>query len=127
MKNQALVISIVAAIICLPGRLLEAREEVDRDLLSQSRSQESVGRSVQSTVADLESLLADLESNGLIEENMIEKMRDAKQALNSIGEENIPAATEKLRAAALSAVGRGERLLQANREVDGILLSLIHI
>lgn len=124
MKNQALVISIVAAIICLPGRLLEAREEVDRDLLSQSRSQESVGRSVQSTVADLESLLADLESNGLIEENMIEKMRDAKQALNSIGEENIPAATEKLRSAALSAVGRGERLLQANREVDGILKEL---
>ena len=124
MKNQALVISIVAAIICLPGRLLEAREEVDRDLLSQSRLQESVGRSVQSTVADLESLLADLESNGLIEENMIEKMRDAKQALNSIGEENIPAVTEKLRSAALSAVGRGERLLQANREVDGILKEL---
>ena len=78
------------------GTPSRGREEVDRDLLSQSRSQESVGRSVQSTVADLESLLADLESNGLIEENMIEKMRDAKQALNSIGEENIPAVTEKI-------------------------------
>lgn len=124
MKKPVPLLYLVAAIFLLPRPFLDAREKVDRDLLSQSRSQESVGRSVQSAVADLESLLDDLESNGLIEESMIEKMRTAQKVLNSIGEENIPAATAKLKAAALGVVGRSDNLLQANSEVEGILNEL---
>ena len=115
-------VAVALAIISMSG--LNASEEVDRELLSQSRSQQSVGRSVQSTIYDLENLIADLESNGLIEEDMVGKMRAAREVLNSIGEENIPEATAKLRAAALSAVGRSENLARATSEVDSILLDL---
>ena len=101
--------------------ILNARNDVDHELLSQSRSQQSVGRSVQSTVNDLENLIADLESNGLIDESMVEKMRVAREVLNSISEDNIPEATARLRAAALSTIGRRENLTQASGEIDRIL------
>ena len=101
--------------------VLKARNDVDHELLSQSRSQQSVGRSVQSTVNDLENLIADLESNGLIDESMVEKMRVAREVLNSISEDNIPEATARLRAAALRTVGRRENLTQASGEIDRIL------
>ena len=110
--------------IWIPATDLGAQREVDRDIPSQSRSQQFVGRSVQTTISDLGNLIADLESNGLLEDTMVAKMRSAQEVLNSIGKDSIPEATAKLDAsAALSAVGRTENPTQATNEIDSILMS----
>ena len=124
MKKILYYIHVAAFAIWIPATDLGAQRELDRDILSQSRSQQSVGRSVQTTISDLGDLIADLESNGLLEDTMVAKMRSAQEVLSSIGKDSIPEATAKLRAAALSAVGRTENLTQATNEIDSILKEL---
>ena len=124
MKKILYYIHVAAFAIWIPATDLGAQRELDRDILSQSRSQQSVGRSVQTTISDLGDLIADLESNGLLEDTMVAKMRSAQEVLSSIGKDSIPEATAKLRAAALSAVGRSENLTQATNEIDSILKEL---
>ena len=104
-----------------PLLLLSAQSGHDRELLSQSRAQQAVGKTIQNTVEDLEALIADLESNGLIQDAMAEKMYAARQVLNQINSRNIPEAVARLRAAAIGSLGRLDNLEVATKEIDVIL------
>ncbi len=109
------------ALLLWPLLLLSAQSGHDRELLSQSRAQQAVGKTIQNTVEDLEALIADLESNGLIQDAMAEKMYAARQVLNQINSRNIPEAVARLRAAAIGSVGRLDNLDVATKEIDVIL------
>ena len=109
------------ALLLWPLLLLSAQSGHDRELLSQSRAQQAVGKTIQNTVEDLEALIADLESNGLIQDAMAEKMYAARQVLNQINSRNIPEAVARLRAAAIGSVGRLDNLDFATKEIDVIL------
>ena len=109
------------ALLLWPLLLLSAQSGHDRELLSQSRAQQAVGKTIQNTVEDLEALIADLESNGLIQDAMAEKMYAARQALNQINSRNIPEAVSRLRAAAIGSLGRLDNLEVATKEIDVIL------
>lgn len=109
------------ALLLGPLLLLSAQSGHDRELLSQSRAQQAVGKTIQNTVADLEALIADLESNGLIQDAMAEKMYAARQVLNQINSRNIPEAVARLRAAAIGSLGRLDNLEVATKEIDVIL------
>ena len=109
------------ALLLWPLLLLSAQSGHDRELLSQSRAQQAVGKTIQNTVEDLEALIADLESNGLIQDAMAEKMYAARQVLNQINSRNIPEAVSRLRAAAIGSVGRLDNLEVATKEIDVIL------
>ena len=109
------------ALLLWPLLLLSAQSGHDRELLSQSRAQQAVGKTIQNTVEDLEALIADLESNGLIQDAMAEKMYAARQVLNQINSRNIPEAVSRLRAAAIGSVGRLDNLDVATKEIDVIL------
>ena len=109
------------ALLLWPLLLLSAQSGHDRELLSQSRAQQAVGKTIQNTVEDLEALIADLESNGLIQDAMAEKMYAARQVLNQINYRNIPEAVARLRAAAIGSVGRLDNLDVATKEIDVIL------
>ena len=109
------------ALLLWPLRLLSAQCGHDRELLSQSRAQQAVGKTIQNTVEDLEALIADLESNGLIQDAMAEKMYAARQVLNQINSRNIPEAVARLRAAAIGSLGRLDNLEVATKEIDVIL------
>lgn len=109
------------ALLLGPLLLLSAQSGHDRELLSQSRAQQAVGKTIQNTVEDLEALIADLESNGLIQDAMAEKMYAARQVLNQINSRNIPEAVARLRAAAIGSVGRLDNLEVATKEIDVIL------
>jgi len=109
------------ALLLWPLLLLSAQSGHDRELLSQSRAQQAVGKTIQNTVEDLEALIADLESNGLIQDAMAEKMYAARQVLNQINSRNIPEAVARLRAAAIGSVGRLDNLEVATKEIDVIL------
>ena len=109
------------ALLLWPLLLLSAQSGHDRELLSQSRAQQAVGKTIQNTVEDLEALIADLESNGLIQDAMAEKMYAARQVLNQINSRNIPEAVARLRAAAIGSLGRLDNLEVATKEIDVIL------
>ena len=109
------------ALLLWPLLLLSAQSGHDRELLSQSRAQQAVGKTIQNTVEDLEALIADLESNGLIQDAMAEKMYAARQVLNQINSRNIPEAVSRLRAAAIGSLGRLDNLEVATKEIDVIL------
>ena len=109
------------ALLLWPLLLLSAQSGHDRELLSQSRAQQAVGKTIQNTVEDLEALIADLESNGLIQDAMAEKMYAARQVLNQINSRNIPEAVARLRSAAIGSVGRLDNLEVATKEIDVIL------
>ena len=109
------------ALLLWPLLLLSAQSGHDRELLSQSRAQQAVGKTIQNTVEDLEALIADLESNGLIQDAMAEKMYAARQVLNQINSRNIPEAVARLRAAAIGSLGRLDNLDVATKEIDVIL------
>ena len=109
------------ALLLWPLLLLSGQSGHDRELLSQSRAQQAVGKTIQNTVEDLEALIADLESNGLIQDAMAEKMYAARQVLNQINSRNIPEAVARLRAAAIGSLGRLDNLEVATKEIDVIL------
>ena len=108
-------------LIALPFLFTSGKSDHDREILSQSRAQQAVGKTIQSSIEDLEALIADLESNGLIQDDMAEKMYSARLVLNQLNSNNIPEAVSRLRAAAIGNAGRSSNLQEATKEIDIIL------
>ena len=108
-------------LIALPFLFTSGKSDHNREILSQSRAQQAVGKTIQSSIEDLEALIADLESNGLIQDDMAEKMYSARLVLNQLNSNNIPEAVSKLRAAAIGNAGRPGNLQEATKEIDIIL------
>ena len=108
-------------LIALPFLFTSGKSDHNREILSQSRAQQAVGKTIQSSIEDLEALIADLESNGLIQDDMAEKMYSARLVLNQLNLNNIPEAVSRLRAAAIGSVGRSGNLQEATKEIDIIL------
>ena len=107
--------------IALPFLFTSGKSDHNREILSQSRAQQAVGKTIQSSIEDLEALIADLESNGLIQDDMAEKMYSARLVLNQLNSNNIPEAVSRLRAAAIGSAGRSGNLQEATKEIDIIL------
>ena len=107
--------------IALPFLFTSGNSDHNREILSQSRAQQAVGKTIQSSIEDLEALIADLESNGLIQDDMAEKMYSAQLVLNQLNSNNIPEAVSRLRAAAIGSAGRSGNLQEATKEIDIIL------
>ena len=108
-------------LIALPFLFTSGKSDHNREILSQSRAQQAVGKTIQSSIEDLEALIADLESNGLIQDDMAEKMYSARLVLNQLNSNNIPEAVSRLRAAAIGNAGRSSNLQEATKEIDIIL------
>ena len=108
-------------LIALPFLFTSGKSDHNREILSQSRAQQAVGKTIQSSIEDLEALIADLESNGLIQDDMAEKMYSARLVLNQLNSNNIPEAVSRLRAAAIGSAGRSGNLQEATKEIDIIL------
>ena len=108
-------------LIALPFLFTSGKSDHNREILSQSRAQQAVGKTIQSSIEDLEALIADLESNGLIQDDMAEKMYSAQLVLNQLNSNNIPEAVSRLRAAAIGSAGRSSNLQEATKEIDIIL------
>ena len=108
-------------LIALPFLFTSGKSDHNREILSQSRAQQAVGKTIQSSIEDLEALIADLESNGLIHDDMAEKMYSARLVLNQLNSNNIPEAVSRLRAAAIGSAGRSSNLQEATKEIDIIL------
>ena len=108
-------------LIALPFLFTSGNSDHNREILSQSRAQQAVGKTIQSSIEDLEALIADLESNGLIQDDMAEKMYSAQLVLNQLNSNNIPEAVSRLRAAAIGSAGRSGNLQEATKEIDIIL------
>ena len=108
-------------LIALPFLFTSGKSDHNREILSQSRAQQAVGKTIQSSIEDLEALIADLESNGLIQDDMAEKMYSAQLVLNQLNSNNIPKAVSRLRAAAIGSAGRSGNLQEATKEIDIIL------
>ena len=108
-------------LIALPFLFTSGKSDHNREILSQSRAQQAVGKTIQSSIEDLEALIADLESNGLIQDDMAEKMYSARLVLNQLNSNNIPEAVSRLRAAAIGSAGRSSNLQEATKEIDIIL------
>ena len=108
-------------LIALPFLFTSGKSDHNREILSQSRAQQAVGKTIQSSIEDLEALIADLESNGLIQDDMAEKMYSAQLVLNQLNSNNIPEAVSRLRAAAIGNAGRLGNLQEATKEIDIIL------
>ena len=108
-------------LIALPFLFTSGNSDHNREILSQSRAQQAVGKTIQSSIEDLEALIADLESNGLIQDDMAEKMYSARLVLNQLNSNNIPEAVSRLRAAAIGNAGRLGNLQEATKEIDIIL------
>ena len=108
-------------LIALPFLFTSGNSDHNREILSQSRAQQAVGKTIQSSIEDLEALIADLESNGLIQDDMAEKMYSARLVLNQLNSNNIPEAVSRLRAAAIGSAGRSGNLQEATKEIDIIL------
>ena len=108
-------------LIALPFLFTSGKSDHNREILSQSRAQQAVGKTIQSSIEDLEALIADLESNGLIQDDMAEKMYSARLVLNQLNSNNIPEAVSRLRAAAIGNAGRSGNLQEATKEIDIIL------
>ena len=108
-------------LIALPFLFTSGKSDHNREILSQSRAQQALGKTIQSSIEDLEALIADLESNGLIQDDMAEKMYSARLVLNQLNSNNIPEAVSRLRAAAIGSAGRSGNLQEATKEIDIIL------
>ncbi len=108
-------------LIALPFLFTSGKSDHNREILSQSRAQQAVGKTIQSSIEDLEALIADLERHGLIQDDMAEKMYSARLVLNQLNSNNIPEAVSRLRAAAIGSAGRSGNLQEATKEIDIIL------